>query len=101
MVQGQGSGLGFQDIVICIGRWVVRSGKGKTGEGGWYERKVDFPHDGSPRRRMVMVGGSSIDDGNWDISIIGTYMILIYMERSIASWRAGDGWCRLDMARKI
>ena len=31
---------------------------------------MDFPHDGSPRRRMVMVGGSSIDDGNWDISII-------------------------------
>ena len=29
--------------------------------GGGYERKVDLPLSGSPRRRMVIVGASSMD----------------------------------------
>lgn len=37
--------------------------KGTSGEGDLYERKVDFPHDASPRRRMETVDGLSIDDG--------------------------------------
>lgn len=32
-----------------------------------YEIKVDFPHAESPRRRMVMLGGSSIIDSNNDM----------------------------------
>lgn len=49
-----------------------RGGRGRTGKGELYERKVDFPHDASPRRRMVIVGGSSIDDDNWHDLIINT-----------------------------
>lgn len=40
------------------------SGGGEGGEGwreGTYERNVDLPHSGSPRRRIVIVGGSSIN----------------------------------------
>lgn len=33
------------------------------GKGGRYERKVDLPHEGSPRRRMRTVGGESIGGG--------------------------------------
>ncbi len=29
-------------------------------EEGTYERKVDLPHEGSPRRRMLIVGGEAI-----------------------------------------
>ena len=33
---------------------------GEAGEGWAYDKKVDLPQPGSPRRRMVTVGGSSI-----------------------------------------
>lgn len=47
------------------GRGRGRGAEGKKEEGRGarggkaYERKVDFPQEGSPRRRMLTVGGSS------------------------------------------
>lgn len=42
----------------------VRTGLAR-GRSGAYERKVDLPQSGSPRRRMVIVGGSSINRHCW------------------------------------
>ena len=40
----------------CVGR-----GRREGGRECTYERKVDLPHSGSPSRRIVTVGGSSIN----------------------------------------
>jgi len=48
----------FAPWLILLGRG-VSAWRGMRGE-GTYERKVDLPHEGSPRRRMLIEGGEAI-----------------------------------------
>lgn len=50
-------GLAFWGLMLSVAY-------GKD-EGDVYERKVDLPQSGSPRRRMVTVGGLSMDRFRW------------------------------------
>ena len=51
-------GLVFWGVEVSWGR------RGRRRDWDWgnvYERKVDLPQEGSPRRRMVTVGAESMD----------------------------------------
>lgn len=47
----------LRDQVLSVGFGDDGKGRGRR----LYERKVDLPQSGSPRRRMVTVGGLSMD----------------------------------------
>ncbi len=61
-----GGGRSWRRGIVCwglVGEWGFWLGG--VGKGGFYERKVDLPVEGSPRRRMVTVGGMAMTGGGF------------------------------------